>query len=119
MNNIIHKQWLQESETKKIKLPTQIGDNDYGRPPGTATTMAGPSLAPTPVPNQHRRSPHHQNDDGATNLMLNTDACQVDNNPPRFDLIESDDKTEDPAMTSEELESEELPPAAEAMPTMS
>jgi hypothetical protein len=47
--------------------------NDFGRPPGTATTIAGPSLALMPVPNQHRHSPHHQNDDGTTNITHNSD----------------------------------------------
>ena len=97
--------------------PMQMGDN-FGRPPGTATTIAGPSLAPTPAPNQHRRQPCHQNDDGATNIACNLDAHQVDRNLPRFEVIESDDKSEDRTTSSEEVESEEAPPVDEAMPTM-
>ena len=99
-------------------MPTQIGD-DFGRPPGSATTIAGPSLAPTPAPNQRRRSPCHQNDDGTTNITHNLDARQVDHHPPRFEVIESDDESEDHTTSSEEAESEETPPADEAMPTMS
>ena len=96
----------------------QIG-NDFGRPPGSATTIAGPSLAPMPAPNQRRRSPRHQNDDGATKIVHNSDACQVDHHPPRFEVIESDDKSEDHTMSSEEAESEETPPVDEATSTMS
>ena len=77
------------------------------RPPGSATTIAGPSLAPMPAPNQHRCSPRHQNDNGATNIVCNSDVCQVDHNPPRFEVIESDDESEDCTMSSEEVESEE------------
>ena len=72
-----------KKKTKWITSPPQIGNN-FGRPPGTATTIAGPSLAPTPVPNQRRCLPHHQNDNGATNIACNMDAHQVDHNPPRF-----------------------------------
>ena len=39
-----------KKKSKQIMSPTQIG-NDFGRPPSSATTIAGPSLAPTPVPN--------------------------------------------------------------------
>ena len=107
-----------KKKSKQITLPTQIGD-DFGRPPGAATTIAGPSLAPMPAPTQHRRSPRHQNDDGAMNFVPNADTCQVDNNPPRFKIIESDDKSGDHTTSSGELESEESPPVAEATPTMS
>ena len=107
-----------KKKTKRIMLPTQIG-NDFGRPPGTATTIAGPSLAPTPVPNQHRHLPHHQNDDGTTNIVCNTDACQVDHNPPRFEIIESDDESDDRTTSSEEVELEKAPPVDEVTPTTS
>ena len=96
----------------------QTGD-DSGRPPGPATTIAGTSLAPMPVPNQRRRSPHYHNDDGATNIACNSDACQVDHHPPRFEVIESDDKSEAQTTSIEEAESEETPPADEATPTTS
>ena len=105
-----------KKKTKQIMLPTQFGD-DFGRPPGSAITIAGPSLAPMPVPTQHRHSPRHQNDNGAMNLVPNADTCQVDNNPPRFEIIESDNESGDHTMSSGELELEELPPVAEAMPT--
>ena len=95
-----------------------MGD-DFGRPPGSATTIAGPSLAPTPAPNQRRHLPRHQNDDGATNIARNSDARQVDHNPPRFEVIESDDESEDRTTSSEEVESKETPPVDEAMPTTS
>ena len=95
-----------------------MGD-DFGRPPGPATTIAGPSLAPMPAPNQRRRLPHHQNDNGTTDIACNSDTCQVDHNPPRFEISESDDKSEDHTMSSEELESEEAPPVDKAMPTTS
>ena len=87
-----------KKKSKQITLPTQIG---------------------TPVPTQHRRLPHHQNDDGTMNFALNMDTRQVDNNPPRFEIIGSDDKSGDHTTSSGELESEELPPVAEATPTMS
>ena len=90
-----------------------MGDN-FGRPPGSATTIAGPSLAPMWALNQHRHLPHHQNDDGATNIMH---ARQVDHNPPRFEVIESDDKSEDCTTSSEEVELEETPPVDEVTPT--
>ena len=51
--------------------------------------------------------------------MRNSDARQVDHNPPRFEVIESDDKSEDHTTSSEEVESEETPPVDEAMPTTS
>ena len=44
-----------KKKTKQITSPLQTG-NDSGRPPGPATTIAGSSLAPTPAPNQRRRS---------------------------------------------------------------
>ena len=93
--------------------------NDFGRPPGPATTIAGPSLAPMPAPNQHRHLPCHQNDDGTTNIACNSDAHQVDHHPPRFEVIESDDESEDHTTSSEEAESEETPPVDEATPTTS
>ena len=96
----------------------QIG-NDFGRPPGSATTIAGPSLAPTPAPNQCRRSPHHQNGDGTTNIARNSDTRQMDHHPPRFEVIESDDESEDHTTSSEEAELEETPPVDEVMPTTS
>ena len=100
---------------KQTKSPTQSGDNNYGRPPGTATTMAGHLLGPTPVLNPRRQSPCHQNDGGMSNLEQ---THQVDQNPPRFELIESDKPSDDPATSSKEVESEEAPPA-EVMPTTS
>ena len=105
-----------KKKTKQITLPIQMGD-DFGRPSGTATTIAGPSLAPMPAPNQCRRSPCHQNDDGATNIAHNSDTCQVDHNLPRFEVIESDDESEDCTTSSEEVESEEAPPVDEVMST--
>ena len=93
--------------------------NDFGRPPGSATTIAGPSLAPMPVPNQHRHLPHYHNDDITTNIARNSDTHQVDHHPPRFEVIESDDKSEDQTTSIEEAELEETPPADEATPTMS
>ena len=60
-----------KKKTKRITSPMQTGD-DFGRPPGSATTIAGPSLAPMPVPNQHWHSPRYHNDDGATNIMCAT-----------------------------------------------
>ena len=42
----------------------------------------------------------------------------MDRNLPRFEVIESDDKSEDRTTSSEEVESEEAPPVDEAMPTM-
>ena len=104
-----------KKKTKHIMSP-MTGD-DFGRPPGLATTIAGPSLAPMPAPNQHRCSLCHQNDDGTTDITHNSDTCQVDHNPPRFEIIESDDESEDHTMSSEELELEEAPPVDEAMPT--
>ena len=53
------------------------------------------------------------------NFAPNADTCQVDNNPPRFEIIESDNKSGDHTTSSGELESEESSPVAEAMPTMS
>ena len=44
---------------------------------------------------------------------------QVDHNPPRFEVIESDNKSEDHTTSSEEAESEETPPVDEATPTTS
>ena len=83
-----------KKKTKRITSPMQRGD-DFGRPPGSATTIAGPSLAPMPAPNQCRCSPRYHNDDGATNIVHNSDVHQVDHHPPRFEVIESDDKSED------------------------
>ena len=31
-----------KKKNKQIELPTNAGDDDYGRSPGTASTMAGP-----------------------------------------------------------------------------
>ena len=42
----------------------------------------------------------------------------MDHNPPRFEIIESDDESDDHTMSSEEVELEEAPPVDEAMPTM-
>ena len=53
------------------------------------------------------------------NFVLNTDTCQVDNNPPKFEIIGSDNESEDHTMSSEELGLEEVPPVAKAMPTTS
>ena len=55
----------------------------------------------------------------ATNIMRNSDARQVDHHPPRFEVIESDDESEDHTTSIEEAELEETPPADEAMPTTS
>ena len=52
-------------------------------------------------------------------IMCNTDTCQVDHNPPRFEIIESDNESDDHTMSSEELELEKAPPVDEVMPTMS
>jgi hypothetical protein len=101
---------------KQTKSSTQLGDNDYGRPPGTATTMAGPPPGTMPVLNTCRRSPHHQNDAGMTTLVQHANTHQVDPNPPRFEIIKSDDQSDDPTTSSEEAESVESPPA-EATPT--
>ena len=69
---------------KQIKLPTHAGDDDYGRPPGTATRRAGPSRAPTQALSERDHTPHHQNDSGApttdatypiTSLTRKTDKC--------------------------------------------
>ena len=49
--------------------------------------------------------------------MCNTDAHQVDHNPPRFEIIESNDESDDHTVSSEEVELEEAPPVDEAMPT--
>ena len=49
---------------KQIKSPTHAGDDDYGRPPGTATRRAGPSRAPTQVLSERDHMPHHPNDSG-------------------------------------------------------
>ena len=72
-----------------------------------------------PAPNQRRRSPRYHNDDSATNIMHNSDTRQVDHHPPRFEVIKSDDKSEDHTTSIEEAESEETPPADEATPTTS
>ena len=100
---------------KQIKSPTHAGDNDYGRPPGTATRRAGPSRAPTLALSERDHMPHHQNDGGAPT----TDAHQVDHNPPRFELIQSDGESEALATSREESESGETPPITDAMPTTS
>ena len=42
----------------------------------------------------------------------------MDHNPPRFEIIESDDESDDHTMSSEEVELEEAPPVDEAIPTM-
>ena len=105
-----------KKKTKWITSPLQTGD-DSGRPPGPATTInsrvffspnasAGICLVTTMT-------------DGATNIVHNSDARQVDHHPPRFEVIESDDKSEAQTMSIEEAESEETPPADEAMPTTS
>ena len=107
-----------KKKIKQITSSLQTGD-DLGRPPGSATTIAGPSLAPTPAPNQHRRLPRYHNDDSATNIACNSDTRQVDHHPPRFEVIESDDESEAQTTSIEEAESKETPPADEATPTMS
>ena len=104
---------------KQIKLPTHAGDDDYGRPPGTATRRAGPSRAPMLALSEHDHMPRHQNDGSAPTLAPTTDAHQVDHNPPRFELIQSDDKSEALATSCEESESGETPPITDATPTMS
>jgi hypothetical protein len=63
--------------------------------------------------------PHHQNDGGVPTLAPTTDAHQVDHNPPRFELIQSDDESEALATSHEESESGESPPITDAMPTTS
>ena len=104
---------------KQIKLPTHAGDNNYGRPPGTATRRAGPSRAPTRALSEHDHTPHHRNDGGAPTLMPTADAHQVDHNPPRFELIQSDDESEALATSREESELGESPPITDATPTTS
>ena len=81
--------------------------------------MAGPFLGPTPALKPRRRMPRHQNDRGAPILAPTQDAHQVDHNPPRFELIPSDDKSEELTTSREESEPGESPPIAEAMPTTS
>ena len=54
----------------------------------------------------------------APNVTRHANTHQVDQNPPRFELIESDEASDDSATSSEEVESEEAPPA-EATPTTS
>jgi len=49
-------------------------------------------------------------------LVQHANTHQVDPNPPRFEIIESDDQSDDPTTSSEEAESVESPPA-EATPT--
>ena len=100
---------------KQIKSPTHAGDDDYGRPPGTATRRAGPSRALTQALSERDHTPRHQNDGSAPT----TDAHQVDHNPPRFELIQSDDESEALATSREESESGETPPITDATPTTS
>ena len=104
---------------KQIKSPTHAGDDDYGRPPGTATRRAGPSRAPTRALSKRDHTPRHQNDGGVPTLAPTTDAHQVDHNPPRFELIQSDNESEALATSCEESESGESPPITDAMPTTS
>ena len=102
-----------------MKSPTHAGDDDYGRPPGTATRRAGPSRAPTQALSERDHMPHHQNDSGTPTLAPTTDAHQVDHNPPRFKLIQSDNKSEALATSRKESESGETPPITDATPTTS
>jgi hypothetical protein len=104
---------------KQIKSPTHAGNDDYGRPPGTATRRAGPSRAPTLALSERDHTPHHQNDSGAPTLAPTTDAHQVDHNPPRFELIQSDDESEALATSHKESELGETPPITDATPTTS
>ena len=53
-----------------------------------------------------------------TTLVQHANTHQVDPNPPRFEIIKSDDQSDDPTTSSEEAESVESPPA-EATPTTS
>ena len=103
---------------KQFKSPTHAGDDNYGRPPGTATRRAGPSRAPTQALSECDHMPRHQNDGGAPTLAPTTDAHQVDHNPLRFKLIQSDDESEALATSREESESGETPPITDATPTM-
>ena len=66
--------------------------------------MAGPLLGPTPALNPRRRSPRHQNDEGAPNVARHANTHQVNQNPPRFELIESDEASDNSATSSEEVE---------------
>lgn len=79
--------------------------------------MAGLSENPMQMLNQHRCLPHHQNDDGTATLTQQSEAPQVDNKPPRFELISSDNKSEGPSMSHNPSELGEIPPVAEVMPT--
>ena len=87
-------------------------------PQGLPLQWQGPPPGTMPVLNTCRRSPRHQNDAGTTTLVQHANTHQVDPNPPRFEIIKSDDQSDDPTTSSEEAESVESPPA-DVMPTTS